>query len=67
MAHNMYIGTTVLVLQHVHQGYATGKIQSRPTVRQSVFCPGLKKAMVLFEEKMNFFSRNYILRALSRA
>ena len=50
MAHNMYIGPTVMVLQHVHQGYATGKIQSRPTVRQSVFCPGLKKAMVLFEE-----------------
>ena len=33
----------------------------------SVFDPGLKKGMVLFEEKGHFCSRNYILRALSRA
>ena len=32
-----------------------------------VFCPGLKKGMVLLEEKGHFCSRNYILRALSRA
>ena len=33
----------------------------------AVFCPGLKKGMVLLEEKGHFCSRNYILRALSRA
>ena len=33
----------------------------------TVFCPGLKKGMVLLEEKGHFCSRNYILRALSRA
>ena len=33
----------------------------------SVFCPGLKKGMVLLEEKGHFCSRNDILRALSRA
>ena len=33
----------------------------------SVFCPGLKKGTVLLEEKGHFCSRNYILRALSRA
>ena len=32
----------------------------------TVFCPGLKKGMVLLEEKGHFCSRNYILRALSR-
>ena len=31
-----------------------------------MFCPGLKKGMVLLEEKGHFCSRNYILRALSR-
>ena len=36
-------------------------------VIMSVFCPGLKKGMVLLEEKGHFCSRNYILRALSRA
>ena len=34
---------------------------------KTVFCPGLKKGMVLLEEKGHFCSRNYILRALSRA
>ena len=33
----------------------------------TVFCPGLKKGMVLLEEKGHFCSRNYILRALSCA
>ena len=33
----------------------------------AVFCPGLKKGMVLIEEKGHICSRNYILRALSRA
>ena len=33
----------------------------------TVFCPGLKKGMVLIEDKGHFCSRNYILRALSRA
>ena len=33
----------------------------------TVFCPGLKKGMVLLEEKGHFCSRNYILRALSHA
>ena len=32
-----------------------------------VFCPGLKKGMVLLEEKGHFCLRNYILRALLRA
>ena len=32
----------------------------------TVFCPGLKKGMVLLEEKGHFCSRNYILRAFSR-
>ena len=36
-------------------------------VIHSVFCPGLKKGMVLLEEKGHFCSRNYILRALSCA
>ena len=34
---------------------------------ESVFCPGLKKGMVLLEEKGHFCSRNYILRALLHA
>ena len=33
----------------------------------TVFCPGLKKGMVLLAEKGHFCSRNYILRALSHA
>ena len=33
----------------------------------AVFCPGLKKGMVLLAEKGHFCSRNYILRALLRA
>ena len=33
----------------------------------AVFCPGLKKGTVLLGEKGHFCSRNYILRALSRA
>ena len=32
-----------------------------------MFCPGLKKGMVLLEEKGHFCSRNYILMALLRA
>ena len=32
-----------------------------------LFCPGLKKGMVLLGEKGHFCSRNYILSALSRA
>ena len=32
----------------------------------TVFCPGLKKDMVLLEEKGYFCSRKYILRELSR-
>ena len=35
--------------------------------KNTVFCPGLKKGMVLLEEKGHFCSRNYILRALSHA
>ena len=35
--------------------------------RYTVFCPGLKKGMLLLEEKGHFCSRNYILRALLRA
>ena len=36
-------------------------------MQSAVFCPGLKKGMVLLEEKGHFCSRNYILRALSHA
>ena len=47
-------------------GYVTTKLHGTSTC-QTVFCPGLKKGMVLLEEKGHFCLRNYILRALSRA
>ena len=37
---------------------------STTTHTHSVFCSGLKKGMVLIEEKGHFCSRNYILREL---
>ena len=60
----MYVYDTVQfvkVLQYIYVLYTKIRLGN------AVFCPGLKKGMVLLEEKGHFCSRNYILRALSRA
>ena len=50
------LGQALYILNN-HAGFITN----------AVFCPGLKKGMVLPEGKGHFRARNYILRALLRA